>query len=400
MNSWHRTRTIASRELLDFVRDWRTILTMLLIPLFLFPLLFVVLPLVVVGQAEELTATEAQVVVYGTLPTALADALVETNVVLLTPPANSTGVDDDEQNRLVREGSLDLIMGWRLDEDDVYVVHLRYMSTASVSNDARSRVVNAIAEWEESERVRRVEAGGMDANVTLDPVRFDSTSMDLASQSERQGWLLSSFIPLIFATWMVSSAIQPSIDMTAGERERGSLEALLCAPLPRWELLAGKWAAVSTIVLAGVTLQVAGLMFALTYLAGPGLLEMPRMGVAPILLLMVAVVCFSVMVVATELAIAMRSRSVKEAGSALAPLGLLVLVPAIIVQVVNLDGVEGVWFAVPVVNVMLAMRELLLNRVVPFHTVVWLSTTLFYTALALAYAQRQFDREDLVLGAS
>ncbi len=153
MNSWHRTRTIASRELLDFVRDWRTILTMLLIPLFLFPLLFVVLPLVVVGQAEELTATEAQVVVYGTLPTALADALVETNVVLLTPPANSTGVDDDEQNRLVREGSLDLIMGWRLDEEDVYVVHLRYMSTASVSNDARSRVVNAIAEWEESERV-------------------------------------------------------------------------------------------------------------------------------------------------------------------------------------------------------------------------------------------------------
>ena len=51
MTPWHRTTTIASRELLDFVRDWRTILTMLLIPLLLFPLLFVVFPVVVGGQA-------------------------------------------------------------------------------------------------------------------------------------------------------------------------------------------------------------------------------------------------------------------------------------------------------------------------------------------------------------
>jgi len=400
MTPWHRTTTIASRELLDFVRDWRTILTMLLIPLLLFPLLFVVLPVVVGGQAEELAATEANVMVYGTLPTNLSDTLMEAKVNLLAPPLNSTGVDDPEQNALVREGMLDVIMGWSLGDDDVYTVHLRFMSTSSISTDARMRVLNAVSEWEDEERVRRVEAGGLDANTTLDPVRYDMESVDLASQSERQGWLLSSFIPLMFAMWMVSSAIQPSIDMTAGERERGSLEALLCAPVHRWELLAGKWAAVSIIVLTGVFLQVAGLLFALTYLAGPGLLEMPHLSLLSTVLLTVAVVCFSVMVVATELAIAIRARSVKEAGAALAPLGLLVLVPAIIVQVVNLDGVEGVWFAVPVVNVMLAMRELLLDRVDGVHTVIWLSTTLVYTLLALGYAQRQFDREDLVLGAS
>mgnify|MGYP003341572054 FL=1 len=100
----------------------------------------------------------------------------------------------------------------------------------------------------------------------------------------------------------------------------------------------------------------------------------------------------------SELAIAIRSRSVKEAGSALSPLALVVMVPAIIVQVVNLDGVENGWFAVPVVNVLLAMRELLMNRVDPVHTLIWVSSTLLYTAAALAYAQRQFDREDLVLG--
>ena len=200
--------------------------------------------------------------------------------------------------------------------------------------------------------------------------------------------------------WVVTSAIQPAIDMTAGERERGSLEALLCAPAHRWELLAGKWAAVSTIVLAGVLLQLGGLLFALTFLAGPSLLSTPDVGLSALLLLIMAVFMFSVMVVASELALAIRSKSVKEAGALLAPASLAVIVPAVMVQVINLDGVEAFWFAVPVVNVLLAMRELLLNEVNPTHTAVWFSTTMLYTTIALWYAQRQFNREDLVLSPS
>lgn len=398
MSALLRIRTIATRELVDFGRDYRTILTMLLVPLLLFPLLFVVLPLVIGGQAEELAATEATVLVHGDLPEALGVALESRNILLLADgPLAPDDPKWEDEDAMVRSGEVDLVMHWNL-SDEVHLVHLRYLSTATISQDARSRVVEEIQLWEASERVRRVEAGGLDANATLDPVRFDEGSMDLASESEIQGWVLSSFIPLIFATWMVASAIQPSIDMTAGERERGSLEALLCAPVHRWELLAGKWAAVTVIVLAGVSLQIAGLMFALTFLAGPGLLEMPQLRLTASVLLLLAVVCFSVMAVATELAIAIRSRSVKEAGSALSPLALVVMVPAIIVQVVNLDGVENGWFAVPVVNVLLAMRELLMNRVDPVHTLIWVSSTLLYTVAALAYAQRQFDREDLVLG--
>ena len=71
-----------------------------------------------------------------------------------------------------------------------------------------------------------------------------------------------------------------------------------------------------------------------------------------------------------------------------------------VVQFINLDGVETYWFAVPVVNVLLAMRELLPDQVNPVHTVVWLSTTQIYTGAALWYAQRQFNREDLVLSPS
>ena len=52
----------------------------------------------------------------------------------------------------------------------------------------------------------------------------------------------------------------------------------------------------------------------------------------------------------------------------LAPASLAVIIPAVVVQFINLDGVEAYWFAVPVVNVLLAMRELLLDQVDPVHT--------------------------------
>lgn len=397
MNAQKRILAIAQRELLDFVRDWRTILTMVLVPLLLFPLLFIGLPLVIGGEAQELAATEVEVLIRGDdVPEDLIRNIENRSVIVtLGEPVEDRGVDD----AAVRNGSLDLVMHWE-DNGGVYDVHLRHLSTSSLSTDARQRALLAVSEWEESERNRRVTEAGLNASSTLDPVRFDPTSEDLASQGEVQGWLLSSFIPLIVTVWVVTSAIQPAIDMTAGERERGSMEALLCAPARRWELLAGKWAAVSTIVLVGVLLQLGGLMFALTFLAGPSLLSTPDVGLGAILLLSAAIFAYSVMVVASELALAIRSKSVKEAGALLAPASLAVIVPALVVQFINLDGVEAFWFAVPVVNVLLAMRELLLNDVDPMHTVIWLSTTLVYTGAALWYAQRQFNREDLVLSPS
>ena len=99
---------------------------------------------------------------------------------------------------------------------------------------------------------------------------------------------------MVIAIWTASSAIQPSIDMTAGERERGTLEALLCLPCSRLELLAGKWLAVASITSAGVALQIGGLLFAITYLASSSIIGVRQFHR---LALFLAVVIFAAMVV-------------------------------------------------------------------------------------------------------
>jgi len=259
-----------------------------------------------------------------------------------------------------------------------------------------------LSAWEDSEVRERISASGLDVNETLDPLRWDGdiSQGDVATSGEQAGMVLSLFIPLVLAIWTYSSAIQPSIDMTAGERERGTLAALLCLPCTRIELLMGKWVAVATITGIGVVLQICGLLFAIGYLASSSFIGLPKLSIASVGLIVLSILLFAVMVVAFELALAMRSHSVKEAGSILAPALMLILFPALFTQVINLDGIEGFWFAIPVVNILLALRELLMNRVITEHVLIWVVSSVVYASLAAYYASRQFSREDIVTSLS
>ena len=67
---------------------------------------------------------------------------------------------------------------------------------------------------------------------------------------------------------------------------------------------------------------------------------------------------------------------------------------------INLDTIESWWFAIPLVNILLAMRELLLDRVILEHVLVWLVSSIVYALLAAWFAAKQFKREDLVASLS
>ena len=403
-NAARRIGTIAKKELVEFVRDWRTIVAILVIPLLMFPLLFILFPLLLASEAAEMENVIVDVIVQSNdIPDELGLLFNDSNINVTYEPLNDIGqlsTPGADENRL-RNSTIDTIVRLR-GNGTVLEYSILYMSTSEQSQEARSRTFTVLSQWEENETERRIVAAGLDPNETLDPLQWngDFTESDVATQGEQAGMALSLFIPLVLAVWTFSSAIQPSIDMTAGERERGTLEALLGLPCSRMELLFGKWLAVATITGVGVLLQVAGLLFAIGYLASSDLISAPTISVTALVLLILAVLLFAIMVVAFELALAMRSHSVKEAGSILGPALLLILFPALFTQVINLDGIESFWFAIPVVNVLLALRELLMNRIVATHIVIWLVSSTVYALSAALYAARQFKREDIVTSLS
>ncbi|MDA8530250.1 ABC transporter permease subunit [Candidatus Poseidonia alphae] len=403
-SSLRRITTISKKELVEFARDWRTIFALLIIPLLMFPLLFIIFPLLLASEAAELDAIEVNVVIQSNdFPSDLAEQLngsgIELNYEPLVMDTNlSSPLDDGDR---LRNGSIDAVLRMK-ENGSVWDYALLYMSTSERSQEARTRALTVLFEWEENETERRLVDAGLDPDETLRPLNWDGEigNSDVATSGEQAGMVLSLFIPLVLSVWTFSSAIQPAIDMTAGERERGTLEALLGLPCSRVELLFGKWLAVATITGIGVVLQLVGLLFAIGYLATTDFLTVPTLSVASIVFIGIAVLLFAIMVVAFELALAMRAHSVKEAGSILGPALLLILFPALFTQVINLDGIETFWFSIPVVNVLLALRELLMDRFVVEHIVTWIVSSGIYAMAAALYAARQFKREDIVTSLS
>jgi len=399
-----RIKQIAKKEVVEFARDWRTIIAIIVIPLLMFPLLFILFPVLLQSEAAELQSLELELTIQtDNMPNNLS-AIINQSSIQITyeelPVLDDLSQPGDDLEKL-RDGSVDAVLRITM-EEEIWYYSILHMSTSEQSREAKSRLLYDLNEWENDETAARIEAGGLDVNSTLDPLRWDGdiSQADVATDGEQAGMALSMFIPLVLAVWTFSSAIQPSIDMTAGERERGTLEALLSLPCTRLELLFGKWLAVATITGVGVLLQIFGLLFAIGYLASSSILGVPELSTLTIALIVGAIMLFAVMVVAIELALAMRSHSVKEAGSILGPAIMLIIFPALFTQVINLDGIESFWFAIPVVNILLALRELLMNRIIPSHILIWVGTSLLYAIMAAKYASMQFKREDIVTSLS
>ena len=407
-NQLSRVWTVASKELLDFIRDWRTLVALVLIPLLIFPLFFIALPIFLQEEMSELDYyslnLEVQIADGDELPEQLIQPFIDNNLNYTIENLDSglanLSVSGVDANRL-RDGTPHVILRLQQTEtnsSESWNYAILYDATSELSSEGNSRMRDIIFDWEQEIIGLTLAEANLTKQEALDPIHWDGdfSNANVATSAQSAGFALSMFIPMIVAIWTATSAIQPSIDLTAGERERGTMEALLCTPANRVELLYGKWVAVGVVAGTSVLFQLAGLLFAVAFLIPSDIFGVPNLSIWSIASLLLSVLLFAVFVVAVELALAVRAHSVKEAGTVLGPIVIAFIVPAMFAQFVNLEGIEWWWFVAPIFNVCLAMREALLDITDLSHIALWLGSSLFYAFVAVTWAARQFQREDLV----
>ena len=403
--NFSRVLIVARKELIDFVRDWRTVLAMVLVPLLIFPAIFIALPLFLQGEAAELSEYELKIEVQGELSDNLTTYLEYQNLEIIRADltnVSSLSEPGNDAQRIKSDGGSTIHAILRLQQiesnaSESWNYAILSDSTNELSWEARTRTLDAVLAWESDVINNTLTQNNLTRSEAFDPIHWDGdqNSADIASGGELAAMGLAMFIPLVVAMWTTTAAIQPSIDLTAGERERGTMEALLCTPTARTELLFGKWLAVAVVACASVLGQMIGLLFAVSFITSGGL-DVPEITIRDLGLLMLSVILFAIFVVAIELAVAIRAHSVREAGSILGPMVVVFVVPTLFAQFVNLEGIELWWFLLPVFNITLAMREALMGIYDPMHILMWTSTSIIYAVGAIWWASKQFNREDLV----
>jgi sodium transport system permease protein len=204
--------------------------------------------------------------------------------------------------------------------------------------------------------------------------------------------LLPNLIPLILVLMTITGAVYPSIDLTAGERERGTLEVLVAAPIPRLGVLFAKYLAVLTVAMLTALVNLLAMTITL-YATGLGkTLFGTSLTLGTLLQVFALLLLFAAFFSAVLLAITSFARSFKEAQAYLIPLMLLSLTPGIIALVPGWK-LNGFPVVVPLLNIVLLTRDLFDGRAALGPALLVVCFTLLYALAALGLAARIFGAD-------
>jgi len=424
---------LLKKELREILRDRRTVLTLILMPLLVYPLLGLLLQKFFLNQMSQLSQIEYRIILpnesEGQLLRALlakGDRLLLKNEGQLPKPeksgkpqsqlaafqktkpvikfmiADSRG-DNKNIAKLIRSGMVDV--GVRYFPVDVMQGEDTEGHQRKEKHSGRFEIIfgdqsahsRRAAEYVEK-RLQAVRWNYRDQILTelgkSNTVPFVTQFEPVKSEMSR-GASLVTFVPMVLLLMTMTGAVYPAIDLTAGERERGTLETLMAAPLPRMWILCSKFFAVLTVAtLTAVVNMVA--MLGTAYANG---LENVLFGegITPLVLLQILLLLliFAAFFSAVLLCITSFARSFKEAQAYLIPLMLISMAPGIIGLVPDLK-MTLLWSVIPLANIVLLSRDFLLHEAHPALFFVSVFSTLFYGVVALSLAARIFGTDTIL----
>ncbi|MEM1224478.1 MAG: ABC transporter permease subunit/CPBP intramembrane protease [Planctomycetota bacterium] len=396
--SWSRLGRLTAKEMRETLRDRRTMLTLVLMPLLVYPLLSMALNrfllssgsagddgyVVGVDSVAEATVLESILADDRSQP---PDAIVQSSGggiakfrVQVTEPIPS--VDALAANQL------DVAVHIRLDREATRLVEVIAYSGDEASLSARRILIERL-QW-----LRMNESTELLRSVMPDFPAIEVTAQLIGTPPK--GSMLGSVIPLVLVLMTITGAVYPAIDLTAGERERGTMEALMASPVPRgWVLLAKYFAVVLVALLTAlmnllamyVTLSMTGL---LSLLASDG----ESVGMLALLKVLGLLVLFSGFFSAVLLSLTSFAKSFKEAQAYLIPVMLLSLGPAMLSLMPGMT-LSGPLAVVPLLNIVLLAQEVLSGdgEASSIGGAMAIASTGLYAAAALGLAAKLFGND-------
>ena len=196
------------------------------------------------------------------------------------------------------------------------------------------------------------------------------------------GSALGRFLPLLLIVITLLGTFYPAIDLAAGEKERGTLETLLTAPVPSHQIVIGKFATVAVVGVLAAALNLTSMYVTfqtgIFQFASQANLDF-SLPFTSLLIVFAVLIPLAVLFGSAFLGIAVRSRSFKEAQNALTPLYMLALVPSLLPLFPGIELTPALAL-VPVAGVALFFREVMSGSVLALPAFLAMASTVIYAA--------------------
>ena len=393
--SWKNIRLIFIKELVGTIRDKRTIIAMIIIPLIFYPVLFTG-----IGYFNKLGSMKSEeaaskIIIRGAefapqLVKHLRDS--EKVEILIT--------EEDSPNKL-QNGDVQAVLvipsdfKYKIEQEEPGKLILKYDTTEAKSRVAQKRVNQIIEKYKGEILLQRISRLNLQEEF-LTPLILQEEN--IATAEKITGSFLAVILPYLIIILIFAGAMHTAVDITAGEKERGTIATLLVSQISRLEIVLGKCFAVMLISFTSMVLGLLGLILA--FLLGASIaggIEGVNFGISINTIFLLFLVLFPLVGLASAVLVMVGifARNIREASSYITPIYMLTVFLGVISVSQGME-LTGKMFLVPILNSSFVFKELLMGKIYWNHILITFSANMVIAGLALLGATRLFTKEEVL----
>lgn len=395
----NKIATLVRKEVLDILRDKKTLIMMVAVPVLLYPAMIIGMVLImnVVASAQQETIhTAAYSAEYEEYVATLKEIYKENeedfNLKLEFLPLS-------EADKEVEKENYDAWLSFEENEKGINIT-VEYTSTNQDSGYTESMLEDLAVLYKD----KLLEEKLTDYNLTedfLNPVIYEAK--DSVSESESIGMNLGGTIGMMLVLTIMLGAFYPSIDATTGEKERGTLETLLTLPVTNFQMIMSKYIAVSlfacvTAVLSLVSLGASVLVLISSATDGDsgafaGIDFSMIISWMPVLLLVMIVT--ALFITALSMCFCVFAKSFKEANNYITPVMLIVMFASMISMMPSAE-LNYKTALIPIVNVSLLIKQVMAQQMNLALVGITIGINFCYSVLIVWILAKMYDSENVL----
>lgn len=395
-------KEIFKKEILDIVRDRKSIFMMIVVPILLYPIIMVLLMGIMNSSINKMTS-ETITLGLSSAPNAEFVEIVDSENAIREKEDTLGNIEiktniKDYKSEL-EKGEIDAYIDNSIKDNDYKVIINSASDESGIKSDAIFDVMN---KYKRKMSEREIEKHGLNSKQILEPIKYEK--VDITNSAKKAGMLLGQVIPFILIIGVLFGSIYPAIDVMAGEKERGTLETLFSLPISNMELVIGKYMAVSASAILTSLLNIISMSCTLGYFMKAESIYNPSMmhinysvlGGA-VLITVVSVILFAQVVSALAMCVCSFAKTFKEAQNYITPLMLIIMVPAYISMIPNIS-LSRITATIPVVNISLLIKSVISLRANMKMVSLVLIVNLIFVLISLVLLSKIFNSEDILFG--
>lgn len=405
-------KPLFKREMTDIFRDKKTLFMMVVLPILLYPLMVVGMTMLVSAiesnqqetryqiYLEEIPGQKELISIYE------ADSKLdekEKKMTYLLDFVTLSDLDGDEIYETAEDAlnakALHAYVTYEDGDKAGYVVH--YLGASNDSQTAEEAVKDLLSLYEKQLQEKKIDELGLDGDALLHPIRYHSENM--SSDEQTMGNAIGQMVPMLLIVSILMGAMYPAIDVTAGEKERGTLETLLTLPVRNFELIMSKFLAVAVIACVSAFFNIVsmagafGFMFAtMTEAVGDSGMQLHLSSFIPaILFTIVVMLFFALFVTAVCMCVCIFAKSFKEANNYITPVMLIFMFASFVTMIPNVE-LTALTATIPVVNISLMIVKLFTFTYDYALFGIVLLSNVVYSVLAVLILARIYNSESVL----